>query len=48
MDDDSHLRTNNFHHTVHVMGIDDGGDIVFSGDFPDQFVDYKGCLWIKA
>jgi hypothetical protein len=31
----------NFHHTVHVMGIDDSGDIVFCGDFPDQFVDHK-------
>jgi len=25
----------------------DEGLKVLSGDFPDQFVDYKGCLWIK-
>ena len=34
----------NLHHTIHVMCIDDGGGVVFYGDFLNQFVYHHGGL----
>ena len=36
------------HDGVHIVGIDDGCDVVFLGDVMDQFINYKAGLWIKA
>ena len=37
-----------FHHTVHIMGIDHCGDVVFFRDFFNQFVDEQGGLGVEA
>lgn len=35
-------------HRAHVVGIDDGGDVVFACDVAYQFVDEYRCLRVKA
>ena len=38
----------NTHDRVHVMGIDDGGDIELLGNALQQFVNDKRCLGIQT
>ena len=38
----------NTHDRVHVMGIDDGGDIELLGNALQQFVDDKRCLGVQT
>ena len=35
-------------HRVHIVGIDDGSDIVFVRDIAEQFVYEYGCLGVEA
>ena len=45
-DEDDFLT--NTHHGVHVVGVDDGGDVVFVGDALNEFVDNDTGLWVKT
>ena len=38
----------NLHHGVHIVGVDDGGDIVFDGDFFDKIVDDNGRYGVET
>ena len=38
----------NFHHRVHVVGIDNGGDVVVFGNIGDQLINGNRSLRIKA
>ncbi len=35
-------------HRVHVVGVDDGGDVVFVGDVAEQFVDHDRGAGVEA
>ena len=45
---DEAYMVSDFHNGIHVVGIDDSGDLILSGDFLDQAVYDDGCGWIQA
>ena len=37
-----------FHNGVHIVGVDNGSDIVVLGDIADQFINDEGRFGVKA
>ena len=35
------------HDGIHVVGVDDGGDVVFVGDAMQEFIDDERRLWVE-
>ena len=38
----------NLHHRVHIVGVDDGGDVILDGDVVDEVINHDRCLWVES
>ena len=43
-----YYRLANTHYGVHVVGVDNGGDVILLGDAVEKVVDYERCLGVET